>query len=328
MNKRIRKFFSRSDESLLLIPAGNGPDALYFTGANLEMGFLLISPEEQRLIVPRMGEALARESFSGEITVVERGRDSLPKLKELIRGREFGIDMKRASAHMLKRLRRAGKPVDVSSVISAIRSIKDEGEISRIKHACSAAKRICATLKFSGKTEMDVAKEIEKKCIDTGDGVSFSPLVAFGDNTRFPHAPVTGRKFHGGPVLVDMGVRWKGYCSDITRCSHLGEKLAEEYEKLKEISYETTDFITPGASVRSVAKHACALMKKAGFPKMVHSFGHGIGLEIHEDPRISPEGKGIFENGMVLTLEPAVYAKSYGLRFEEVILLKGKARVL
>ena len=131
--------------------------------------------------------------------------------------------------------------------------------------------------------------------------------------------------------MIDYGVRYEHYCADLTRCFILDKdnSKTKEYEKLQDICYEIVDSLPNLRTGKDVAKLSEKLIAKAKFPKLIHSIGHGVGLDVHELPRLGMKSKDRITAGAMLAIEPAFYGKNYGMRFEETICFNGKrARIL
>ncbi|MCA9405762.1 MAG: M24 family metallopeptidase, partial [Candidatus Omnitrophica bacterium] len=178
-----------------------------------------------------------------------------------------------------------------------------------------------------GKSERDIYEHLEKFIKAHKVGFSFSPIVASGPNAALPHAKITDRKFKANDVvLVDMGIDVKGYKSDLTRMFFLG-KIPElvktvhtHVDTAKNLAIET---IRSGISVAKVDQQARKYLEKNKLSKYFgHALGHGVGLEIHENPRLSQKSREILEEGMIVTVEPGVYLPNkFGIRLEEMVLV-------
>jgi len=161
-----------------------------------------------------------------------------------------------------------------------------------------------------------------------GAGFSFAPIVASGPNSYYPHASVTDRKIRKNElVLIDMGIDLGGYKSDLTRMFFLGKipKLVGQVNELVRVAQKKAiEKIKAGVSIAEIDDQARNYLAKQRLAKYFgHAIGHGIGLEIHENPRMSHENKSLLKEGMVITIEPAVYIPNkFGIRKEEMVLVK------
>ena len=206
------------------------------------------------------------------------------------------------------------------------RTLKTKKEILKIKKACNLTDKIFKKLliNFSFKTELQIKNFIVNEIRKTGCMPAFEPIVASGKNASKPHYNGNSR-LKRGFLVIDFGVKYKGYCSDMSRTIYLGKPMKKEKELYGKVVIELTKLtkqVRPGLKCASLAN----LYKLKNF--MPHSLGHGIGLEPHESPAISQKSKDKFSKGMCFTLEPSVYGKDYGIRIEDVIYLDKKALVL
>jgi Xaa-Pro aminopeptidase len=223
--------------------------------------------------------------------------------------------------------------VEANNLIENFREVKDESEIRLIRQALAIHKEALKLMKKTikpGLTERDVFLKLDQFVKSKGVDYSFSPIIASGPNSCFPHARVTDRKIKNNePVLLDMGIDVKGYKSDLTRMFFLG-RIAELVSRVNENVYQAQQnaikLIKPGVCIADVDRAARGFLEEKGFGKYFgHSLGHGVGLEIHESPRISQTNKAVLKEGMVITVEPAVYLPNkFGIRLEEMVLVTSK----
>ncbi len=211
------------------------------------------------------------------------------------------------------------------------RAVKDTGEVKAIRKALSiqqqAFRETCDFIK-PGQSEYEVAAYLEYRMRALGaDGVSFPSIVAADANASLPHA-VPGKKRikAGGIVLIDWGAKWGGYCSDLTRVIALGKmkpKMREIYQVVLDAQVAAIDAISPGKHLSDIDAVARRVIEKAGYgERFGHSLGHGIGLDIHEQPVLAGKAKGILEPGHVVTVEPGIYLPGVGgVRIEDDVLV-------
>ena len=164
---------------------------------------------------------------------------------------------------------------------------------------------------------------------------SFSTIIASGVNSCFPHARITDRKLRrGDPVLVDMGIDVEGYKSDLTRMFFLGKiphRVREVYDAVAQAKRCAIEKIRPGICAKEIDAQARNVLKQKKLDSFFnHSLGHGVGLEVHEAPGISPKSSAVIKEGMVFTVEPGVYLPGqFGIRIEDMILVTPRgAKVL
>ena len=217
--------------------------------------------------------------------------------------------------------------VETESIIEKQRMIKDDEEIKNIKIACEITDQCFSyILEYikPGMTEKQIAEEIEKFYKERTDGLSFETIVASGENTSKPHAIPTDRKIQEKDIItIDMGCKYNGYCSDMTRTFFVGEipeEIKPVYDLVLKNQTQTQDELKDGANTRLLTKMVENDFKLHNFD-LVHSLGHGVGLEIHEAPYINRSDMTLKEN-MVVTDEPGIYILGkFGVRIEDTILI-------
>ncbi len=225
----------------------------------------------------------------------------------------------------------------LSSLVRELRMRKDKHEIEMMGHAAKAADRVFGEIlswDLVGMRERELALKIELAIRELSDGISFEPIVAAGENGANPHhAPGDRRLRKGDMVILDYGARWKGYCSDITRTIALGKpdgRLVEIYEVVREAQENAFRAVGKGIKAGEVDRAARETIKKAGYGRyFIHRTGHGLGLDVHEEPYIGPEGNVLLENGMTFTIEPGIYIPGIGgVRIEDDVVVEGKGKRL
>ena len=229
-------------------------------------------------------------------------------------------------------VRRSTQIAQVDMIVNQLRAKKDSGEIAEIRLAIRQAERgfaAMASVLESDKTELEVAHELEHLMRRFGaEGPAFEPIVAVGPRAALPHArPGSTRIGESGFLLVDWGAKTTGgYRSDLTRIL-VTRKIPPKLEKIHAVvlnaNRQGIKAIRPGATLKSVDRAARRVIENAGYGKFFgHGLGHGIGLDIHEEPRLSPVAKGILEPGMVITVEPGIYIPGWGgVRIEDDVLV-------
>ncbi len=219
------------------------------------------------------------------------------------------------------------------------RAVKDDDEVKAICKALSIQQRAfretCEFIK-PGQSEFEVAAYLEYRMRALGaDGVSFPSIVAADANASLPHAIPGPREIKsGGIVLIDWGAKWGGYCSDLTRVVAVGKmnpKMREIYQIVLDAQMAAIEAIAPGRKLSDIDAVARGVIDKAGYgERFGHSLGHGIGLDIHEQPVLSGKAQGVLEPGHVVTVEPGIYLPGVGgVRIEDDVLVTAKGhRVL
>jgi Xaa-Pro aminopeptidase len=243
--------------------------------------------------------------------------------------------------------------VATDGLVARIREVKDEDEIVRIRKAAALGCRLFKdVLEYvvPGATEAAVAAQLEFKARMAGaEAMSFETIVASGERSALPHGRATGARLpKRGFVTMDFGVLLGGYCSDMTRTVHLGRASEYEwdvYHSVLEAQQAGIAAVAPGVRCGEVDEAARSVLRRAGLEKQFsHSTGHGVGLEIHEGPRIAAKQEQVLEPGMVITIEPGAYllneagsrskgagsrAATFGVRIEDMVLVtEGGGEVL
>lgn len=259
-------------------------------------------------------------------------------------GRRVGADLSNAPKDVVAAAHTHLKDfvVDLTKELLQMRSVKMSFELELLKEAVHRSEAALASVleKLRGsETVGEVKAELAKEAYLRGlEGLAFDPIVAVGPATAFPHAPTDPlQKLTESPhVLVDFGGVYKLYCADITRtATFAGHASRSEVEKLLEAvagAYEEAlSAIFEGAAAKDVDAKARRYLERLGLGKwFVHGLGHGVGVEVHESPRLAPTSEDVLRSGMVVTVEPGVYVKGkLGVRVENVVLVeKSGARPL
>jgi len=229
--------------------------------------------------------------------------------------------------------------IPTTNLVEHLRCIKEPGELELIIKAVElidAAFEQLRTIIHPGVTEREAAWEIESFLRQNGsEGVAFDPVVASGPNSALPHAKPTERILRSGEaVLIDMGARIGGYCSDFSRTLCLGKAdktLQKIYSVVLEAQLTAIEGIESGMAAAQADQLARGVIQQAGYATAFgHSLGHGVGIAVHELPALSPTSTDCLLDGMVFTIEPGIYLTgSGGVRIEDMVTLdKGKAKVL
>jgi Xaa-Pro aminopeptidase len=238
-------------------------------------------------------------------------------------------NLARYRAALPARLRRSFLSALAAPLIMPLRQIKDEDELAlMIEAALTGCKLFEHILGFirPGLAEFEVAAELEHQARLLGtEGMSFDTIVASGPRSALPHGRASAAKLpRRGFVTLDFGVILNGYCSDMTRTVYLGKPRANEraaYEAVLEAQEAGVAAVAPGIRCAEVDEAARSVLRRAGLAEAFsHSTGHGLGLEIHEPPRIGAEETARLLPGMVITIEPGIYlVERFGIRIEDMV---------
>lgn len=213
----------------------------------------------------------------------------------------------------------------------ALRMVKDEDELAQMEKACALSSQafdyICGVIK-PGMTEQQLKLELEYRMLSLGaDSVAFSTIVASGPNGSLPHAvPGSRRVEKGDMVTLDFGARVNGYCADMTRTVAVGEpsaKMKEIYAIVLEAQMTCQDALAPGKVCKDIDALARDIIGAAGYGEHFgHGLGHGVGIDIHEEPRLSRVGVELLTPGHVVTVEPGIYLPGIGgVRIENTCVI-------
>jgi Xaa-Pro aminopeptidase len=309
-----------------------------FTGTN---GACIVSSDERLFLTDFRYVEQARSQVQG-YERVEAGRDMVADLAGRLRGRA-GFD----DAHMTVELhRKLGEKVaegvelvSAGGLVERLREVKDELELDAIRAAAEIANEVYEELRergLAGRTERDVALTLTRSLEDRGaEGASFPAIVAAGPHGALAHAVPRDLEIPGGTlVVIDMGAQVDGYCSDCTRTLATGpleDGALEVYELVRRAQDEALRAVRAGASCKAVDAVARDIIEAAGHgERFGHGLGHGVGLEVHEAPRLAKTAEGELRAGNVVTVEPGVYVPGeLGVRIEDlVVVTDGEPEVL
>ncbi len=316
----------------------NAVDIRYLTGFIGDDSWALIPTRGRGIVIlsdNRFEEQIKREAPGISARMRKKSlADELTRLKQQRGYGELGLQPEYVSLSLRKSLSKqlgasALKPIDDGLLTQ--RAVKDPCEITSIKKALSFQQEAFIRLRRwikPGMTEVEVCAKLEYEMRRLGsDGSSFPSIIAADANAALPHAIPGQKKLRkGGIVLIDWGAKAHGYCSDLTRVLAIGSmsaKMREVYQIVLDAQLAGIDAIRPGVPLARVDAAARRVIAKAGYGKQFgHSLGHGIGLDIHEQPTLSARSKGDLEAGQVVTVEPGIYLPGVGgVRIEDDILV-------
>jgi Xaa-Pro aminopeptidase len=330
---------------LLGILSTSPADWYYLTGFTGEAGALVILRKGTALLTDGRFTVQAKEETSGIRVVKQKGALAATVGKWLRdRGRgKMGFDAAQVSVEQFRALRRnAGariRWVAVGAEIGSLRQVKEFGEIAQMRKAALLAGDVLgAALKLlkPGVREIEVAAEIEYKMRSLGaSGPAFETIVAFGSRSAHPHARPTEKRLRKNELVVlDLGVILGHYCSDITRTVFVGRapaRIRRWYSAVQEAQAAAVAAARAGITCGDVDAAARGVLAHYRLDKyFVHSTGHGLGLEVHEEPRVARGQKHVLVSGNVITIEPGVYVPGVGgIRIEDdVAIHAGRTEVL
>ncbi len=232
--------------------------------------------------------------------------------------------------YYLKQKYKVNNLSETEDMIEKLRAVKDNEEIYKIKKACEITdKCFNHLLEFIkvGKTEKEIAFEIEMFFRKNGaEGLAFNPVVAIGENSADPHWKPSDRAVQtADPILIDMGCKYQGYCSDMTRTIFMGcilEEMKPVYDLVLKNQLYTIKEIKEYASIKTISQMVENDFRLYNYD-LIHSLGHSIGLETHEMPYINSKNDTFLKENMVIASEPGIYVpEKYGIRIEDTILVE------
>ena len=305
----------------------------YIMGTSLDEGYLILADENTCFVDARsfFGVNRTLESLGINAKLYSSLEDIKKFLKDIGTENLF-IDFSRTTVKDYNEYKEFGFPIcDCEDTIKQMRAVKENSEIESTIKACEIAQKALykglEQVKL-GMTELELRDIIEGYILDFGgEGTSFETIVAFGKNGAVPHHKTGNTKLENDmPILIDMGARFNGYCSDITRIMFFGnptEEFKACYDAVLRANELAEQNIKVGTTTDVADGFARNYLKEKGLDKyFTHSLGHGIGLEIHEYPALSFRKKDELKENSLFTIEPGVYLDGkFGIRIEDTVLL-------
>ena len=318
---------------------GHLPNIRYLCGFSGSAALLLVGCREAQFFSDGRYSLQAQEEVIGARIRIQNGKSAFAAALEWLNRQtliqRLGIEaayLTVADRELLaKRVGRSIRIVKAPLLVEGMRMVKSSDEIRKIGAACELGTGLLDCLKEvlkPGRSESQIAGQRELAARNAGvDQMAFATIIAGGTRSALPHgrasgAPIPARGF----VVCDFGVILSGYCSDMTRTLHVGRPSQEArrvFEAVREAQHAALDAVRPGKTVGEVDAAARKLLQKRGLGKyFTHSTGHGLGLEIHEAPRVAAGQKEILRPGMVITVEPGVYLPGkFGVRIEDTVVV-------
>ena len=309
----------------------------YLTGFTGSEGLLLVGEEKAILLVDGRYTTQARSEvhhtdifqYSDKMKDIEQTIQSLGLKKIGFESAFMSVDMHQNLSARLDNV----YLVPMNTELRTLRAIKDEGEIAAMKQAADIASDAISALSQKikpGWTEREAAFELEATALRAGaEQLAFETIIASGENAALPHAKPSNRIIRKGDlVVIDFGVKYLGYCSDETCTFAIGELTDDQKNAYRAVLW-AHDKAIAHIQAGLAASDADALVRDAlgekYRPFFVHGTGHGVGLEVHEAPRLAPVSGDLLEEGMVVTVEPGLYYPGFwGIRIEDTVLVKKK----
>ncbi len=341
---------NRAEKIYSKVAAEHLPDAIVLTGDDVRFyatGFYstdgCVVIERGKCLVyldDRYSEA-AKAFFAGKAGYEVRPLEPVKKILKPYK--RIALPLERITLKDYLEIRENKEVADCTNALEQAMAIKDPDELEKIEKACritdDAYLKLLPKIK-EGMSENEVAALLEFLMrLGGASGPSFDTIVCFGEGSSVPHHETSQRRLKFGDiVLIDFGCKWEGYCSDCTRTFLFGDDgqhaiFKSMYQRVLEAHNLVKQFVTAGMSGRAADAVARNYFHKYNLDKLfTHSLGHGIGVNIHEKPTLSPRGsyKDFLENGMVFSDEPGLYLEGeFGIRIEDSVVLEhGRLRSL
>jgi Xaa-Pro aminopeptidase len=313
------------------------PHVRYLTGFSGSNGLCVVTRSEVFFLTDFRYQQQIKAEVKGCKSFVVSGSLIEAAMKKNIFRRLKWIGFERehllySSFSELKESLKSGRCVPVADVVEAVASVKDEEEISLIKHAAEITDNVCSEILSvlkPGIPEGDIGAEISYLHRKHGaEGDSFETIVVSGERGALPHGHPSTKKIKKGEMItLDFGCVYGGYCSDLTRTIALGNPTAELkkiYSIVLDAQRKALDEARSGITARALDSAARSYITSKGYGKYFgHGLGHGVGLQIHEPPKISAASTHTMQNGNVVTIEPGIYIPGTGgVRIEDDILIR------
>lgn len=325
----IQKHLQGKSQSAYLVESPI--DLYYLTGESFSVGQLFIAEKESLLLVDERYIEKAKQG--ARIRVSLKSWDACNVFLEKNGIKNVAFDANSTTVFHYEELKQKLKASldPISSITSFLRKIKSPEEVVLLKKSAALLWEgylYIKTLLKEGVSEKEIAKKFEIFCLERGaDGLSFDPIIAFGENSALPHYRAGDRILQKGDiVLIDIGVVLNRYASDMTRVVFFQGKdpfLSNWLDIAIKAQRAAIELASPGVKVSELDRASRSIFKQENVePYFVHSLGHGIGLEVHEAPRIRFDQDDILEPGMVITIEPGLYLPGKGgVRYEDMIVI-------
>jgi len=343
--QRIQKELRRRKLSAALI--SKPENVRYLCGYVGSNGRLLVTFKKAILITDSRYLRSARKQIPKPVGIFDQKNES--ELNRLLgRSKILGIEESYITHAQFERVRtylEGTTLVPISGMVEESRMTKDESEMKIIRKAVSIANQAFEKLAKSiriGDSEGELEWRLLSFAHDLGaDGFSFPPIISFGKNTAdVHHTKEPNRLKKGEHVLIDMGIQYKGYMTDMTRVmfaknqsNSVGDQALVRLRKIYEIALcanqAAIKAVKVGAKFSDIDRVARGIIEKAGYgPNFGHSLGHGVGLEVHEEPSVGERSKAVVRPGMLFTIEPGIYLDDWGgVRIEDMVYVNGKGKV-
>lgn len=335
MLQEIRKKFKNFNALFISNPV----NVYYLTGFTGTRGLILITRKKAYFLTDFRYLEYAKKIVPKEFQIIQldkKWKKDWPGFIKKLRVNSIGFEEDFLTVNKLSGLKKISKGVKFrksGNIIEKIREVKSEKELLLMTKAQRINERILKdVIKFlkAGRTEKEVEWFIIEKIHEyKGEEPSFPPIVAFGNHTSIPHHQNTNSKLKKGDViLIDMGVKYKHYCSDMTRVFFTKNPLPLQekvYKTVLKVQKSAINKIKADIHISRVRNAALNIIKKEGYEEnFQHALGHGIGLDIHELPNLGTSKPYKLKKNIITTIEPGIYLeKNFGVRIEDMVIITG-----
>lgn len=345
--KRLKNLILEKNLDALFL--SSYPNVFYLTGFRASQAYLVFTQEKAYLITDARYYERAKNYAHSHLEVRLLLEDPFKFLKSFFKSlnlKKIGFEKDRVSCEFIEKLRsKKYRLIGLSQPLRDLRMLKTQSEREKIKEAVKITDKIYKELLHyltPGQSELEIRGKIVELAFKlSAEGEAFPSIIAFSKHSAIPHWESSrGQIRKKAPLLLDMGVIYKGYCSDFTRTLFLGKanrEFKKNYELVKTAWFKAFERVKIGFPIYEIDKVIREYFQDKGvLPYFTHATGHGLGIEIHEYPRIyySPKEKNLkkeplIEEGMVFTIEPGLYfPEKYGIRLENVVFVeKGEGKV-
>lgn len=339
--QRLRESHQSKETAILVTDSKNVRYLCGFTGSS---GWLLLTPTDHYVLTDgRYWEQVGRQCPRARLLKFEAAKhQSMANalfvfMGDTGLGNTVAVETANMTLTLFRQLQEAAEPAgarleEVENLTKPFREIKDSEEIELLQKAADIADTALSVALKSfapGRTEFQLKAELEYQILLAGgEGTSFSTIVASGPNGSFPHAGASDRVVGEGELItIDFGAIYRGYCSDMTRTIWYG-RLPDEAQRLirhtRIAQQRAVEAVKAGITCKELDQVARGVLEEAGLAEyFVHSLGHGVGLDVHEDPGVRNTNDSTLRVGQVITVEPGVYVPGFsGCRVEDTVVVQ------
>lgn len=334
--EKVKEKLKRSNLDCFLFTSAS--NIFYLSNFQSSNAYILITPINGFFITDGRYYEKAKNEIK-DLTVIQLNEKGIIELlKDILMGvkaKTVGFEKDKLTVSAYEKFKNGLTDIELvgfDGFLTDIRMVKSEKEVEIIKEAVLKTDIVYSKIIdsiFSFETEMSVRKKIVE-CIfeEGGTTESFPAIVASAQHSAIPHWETSSSKIEkNAPLLIDMGMKFRGYCSDFTRTFFLGKpnpRLIDIYNIVREAHLEAVSTVKAGITIKEVDLKARSVIDRYGYGEyFIHSTGHGIGIDIHEEPRVYKNNEEVLQENTVFTIEPGIYIPGLGgVRLENIVLAK------